>query len=183
MPVFVTVAYDFDLALLFVENDVRRNPEGQPTPIACLSIQETPTVGQKVVVAGFPGSSNRVDVDEETGKVKAVGLAMVVNEGEIVEMYPVMRDTGIAFYPCIQTDIDIEPGHSGGPAFCKETLSVVGINSTGGVAGYGMLSWVGKALDAEMTIPRGLTIGDREVPAGGVITLRKLGAAGLITIY
>ena len=53
LPVFVSVAYDFDLAVLFVENDVRRNPEGQPKPIACLSIQETPTVGQKVVVAGF----------------------------------------------------------------------------------------------------------------------------------
>jgi hypothetical protein len=58
-----------------------------------------------------------------------------VNEGEITELHPIMRDLGHGFFPCLQTSADIRPGHSGGPALCRETLSVVGIKSIGGIAG------------------------------------------------
>jgi hypothetical protein len=46
-----------------------------------------------------------------------------------------------------------------------------------------MLSWVGKALDAEMMITKGLIVAGREVPAGGSVTLRDLAAAGLIHVF
>ena len=102
---------------------------------------------------------------EEDGKrTFSVGLSLVVNEGEITHLYPVMRDFGLAFYPCLQTDIDIAPGHSGGPAICKETLSIVGINSIGGI-GDGLVSWVGKAFDVELVTPLGLTIAEETVKA------------------
>jgi len=154
LPPFVSVAYDFDLAVIFSPNDLRRNAEGQASPIPVLTIQETPVIGQKIEVAGFPGANHRIDVTDEGGqRTTAIGLTMIVNEGEIVELHPVMRDAGIAFYPCIQTTVNILPGHSGGPAFCKETLNVVGINSTGGFTDYGMISWIGKALDADRRIP------------------------------
>lgn len=149
----VIMTLDFDLAVLSVADDKRRNPEGQESPIACFSLIEKPHVGQKIAVAGYPGESNRLTITEEGGMPKySFGLSLIVNEGVITELHPVMRDLGHAFFPCLQTTADIRPGHSGGPAFCKETLSVVGVNSIGGIEG-GMVSWVGNALDAELSHP------------------------------
>jgi hypothetical protein len=45
-----------------------------------------------------------------------------------------------------------------------------------------MLSWIGKAFDAEMAIPQGLIIAGKEVAAGSSVTLRNLAEAGLIQI-
>jgi hypothetical protein len=183
LPSFVTVAYDFDVAVLFAPNDRRRNPSGQPMPIAALSIQETPTIGQHIEVAGFPGAHQRIETTGEgVDRLTSIGLSMIVNEGEITKLHDIMRDSGLAWFPCMETTVDILPGHSGGPALCKETLSVVGINSTGGFPGYGVVSWIGKALDVEMVIAQGLIIADKEVPAGDSVTLRDLAKAHFIQI-
>jgi hypothetical protein len=179
----VIMTLDFDLAVLLVKDDKRRNPTGQPCPIACFSLIEKPYVGQKVAVAGFPGAANNFEVSEAGVEPRfSIKLSMVVNEGEITDLHPVMRDVGHGFFPCLQTDIDIAPGHSGGPAICKETLSVAGINSIGGIAG-GLVSWAGKAFDAELVTPVGLTIGGETVSAGDSTTLRKMAEAGLIQIF
>lgn len=178
----VIMALDFDLAVLFIEDDKRRNPDGKKGPIACFSLIETPHVGQEVAVAGFPGESNKLGITEDGGEPKSsFGLSLAVNEGEVTELYPVMRDSGHAFFPCLKTSADIRPSHSGGPAFCRETLSIVGINSIGGIAAS-MISWVGKALDAELVTPIGLTIGGQTVKAGGAMTLRTLADARVIRI-
>lgn len=179
----VLMTLDFDLAVLLVRDDERRNPDGKEAPIVCFSLIETPHVGQKIAVAGFPGECNKLAMTEDNGKRRYLfALSLVVNEGEITELYPVMRDLGHAFFPCVQTNADILPGHSGGPAFCMETLSVIGINSIGGVSGS-MISWVGKALDAELVTPIGLTIGTQAVNAGEATTLRSMANAGCIRIY
>ena len=179
----VVICLDFDLAVLLVENDNRRNPDGKESPIAYFSLIETPHVGQKIAVAGFPADRNKLEITKDGGSPKiAFAVSLVVNEGEITELHPVMRDLGHAFFPCLQTNADIRPGHSGGPAFCRETLSVVGINSIGGISGS-VISWVGKALDAELVTPIGLTIGSQTVDIGGATTLRNMAKAGCIQIY
>ncbi len=140
-------------------------------------------MGQKIAVAGFPGESNELTTTEAGEKSKySIGLSLVVNEGEIVKLHPDMRNLGHAFFPCLETTADIRPGQSGGPAFCMETLSVVGINSIGGIGG-GLVSWVGKALDAELVTPIGLTLGGQRLEPGEGTTLRKMGEAGQIKIY
>ncbi|WP_373650313.1 trypsin-like peptidase domain-containing protein [Schlesneria sp. DSM 10557] len=179
----VLMTLDFDLAVLLVRDDARRNLDGERTPIPCLSLIENPHIGQKIAVAGYPGAKNKFKLTEVDGKPKVnFGVSLVVNEGEITDLYPIMRDVGPAFFPCLQTDIDIAPGQSGGPAFCKETLSVVGINSIGGIGG-GLVSWAGKAFDAELLTPIGLTIGGKSLNAGEATTLRELAEAGMIQIF
>lgn len=179
----IMMALDFDLAVLIVADDKRRNADGQEAPISCFSLIETPHIGQAISVAGFPGECNELAINESGEKPQfSIGLSLVVNEGIVSELHPIMRDLGHAFFPCLQTTADILPGHSGGPAFCRETLSVVGISSIGGIAGS-MISWVGKALDAELVTPIGLTIGGKTLNAGGATTLRKIAEAGCIRIY
>jgi hypothetical protein len=149
----------------------------------CFSLIEHPRVGQKISVAGFPGANNKFEVTSKEGTPhSSLGLALVVNEGTITDLHHEMRDAGHAFFPCLQTDINIASGQSGGPAFCRETLSVVGINSIGGIAG-GVVSWVGKALDAELKTPIALTIGGQSVGAGGSTSLRQMAAAGLLQVF
>src|SRR5438309_9004671 len=53
----VMMKLDFELAVLIVADDKRRNPEGQAAPIACSSFIETPRVGQRIAVAGLPGET------------------------------------------------------------------------------------------------------------------------------
>ena len=195
-PNYVIFGFDHDFALLFVwkDNDLRRNSAGARVPIAGLNLQEHPTMGQSIIVAGFPRAGNRYDVSGMTAKqILEDGLTMVVNEGTITEFHPEMRDSGIGYFPCMNTSVTIQKGHSGGPAMCKDTLDVVGINSIGGIGvlgDRGLISWIGKFLDIELDLP--MINGDPPIQgtftAGGrkimpPVTLRRLAEEGLIRIH
>tara|TARA_E500000305_G_scaffold111956_2_gene130359 strand:- start:108327 stop:109259 length:933 start_codon:yes stop_codon:yes gene_type:complete len=179
----IIMTLDFDMAVLFVKDDKRLNSDGNISPIALWPLIETPGLDQKVLIAGFPEAHQKLIV---RGKGKSqkleIGLSLVINKGEITEMHPEMHNLGNAFFPCLRTNAEIESGHSGGPAICVKTGGIIGINSTGGISG-GIISWVGKAFDAELITPIGLKIGSESVDAGESTTLRKMAEAGTINIY
>jgi hypothetical protein len=58
----VVMSLDFDLAVLFVKHDKRRNPAGEVSPIPCFSLIEKPHLGQKIAVAGSLASTISLSV-------------------------------------------------------------------------------------------------------------------------
>lgn len=176
---------DDDLALLFLHDDKRRNSCNQRQPISVLPIVENPMEGDEIIVAGFPGRTNRFDIGVVDGKLQGrVGLGLVASEGTISRLHPVKRDEGQCFYPCIETTASMLNGHSGGPAISKASSGVAGVNSAGGqhMPGYSVLSWTGKALDWDFELPFDLTLGEQVVAAGQPVSLRRMAEAGVVHI-
>ena len=185
----VVVFLDHDLALIFLHDDKRRNVRGERSPITCLPIVEKPNIGEEITVAGFPGKNNKLKIEVKNGKIEgAIGLGLVASSGEITAKHIDKRDDAKCFYPCFETTACMLSGHSGGPAISVESWGVVGVNSTGfdsesgGAIEYSVVSWIGKALDAEFVLPFDVTLGKREVTAGENISLRLMAEYEVIRI-
>jgi hypothetical protein len=186
---YVVIFYDYDLAIIFLHEDERRNIDGERMPIACLPIIEEPKVGEKFTLVGFPGKNNRIKVEVRDGElVGEAWLGLVASSGEITAKHEVKRDEAKCFYPCLETTACMLSGHSGGPAISTDSLGVLGVNSTGfdaedgSVIEYSVVSWMGKALDAEFALPYEMTLGKRKVKAGENISLRVMAECDVIKI-
>ena len=175
---------DDDLALLFLHDDKRRNKHGDIAPIGCLPITESPSVGEKVTVTGFPARNHRIKIEQKDRLVDfSAWLGLVESSGEICKLNTVKRDNAVCFFPCIETTARMAAGHSGGPAISIDTGGVIGVNSTGlESTAYSVVSWIGKALDHEFTLPFAVQAGDCDIAPGRVVSLRLLAKRGLLQI-
>jgi hypothetical protein len=168
-----------DVAFLVSANDCRgRN---QPR----LSIIESPAKGDDILVVGYPGSHNSMQVVGGDAPELSFDLALVDSAGKIEEAFPVMRDPLLAFYPCFSTSASMRSGQSGGPVIDMDKMGVVGVNSRSieGEDNYCIASWLGMALDVSF----GFDNVEFRNDSGEVIpvkktTLRLLAEHGVVTI-
>lgn len=170
----LTIFFDQDIAFLII-TDEHTSRFGFSHPSA-IPIMELPKVGMPVRIIGCPKEGH---FENET----KIGFAFVESVGVITEKHPEKRDNGFYWFPCFETNASMGPGHSGGPVLNTSNYSVMGINSGSLGSDYSVISWIGKALDLEFSIP-GLNIttlkGDK-IPFQS-ISLRKLENHGLTTI-
>lgn len=176
----LTICYEHDLALMFVVNDYR----GRRGPF--LPIIENPCVGMPVKIVGFPGFSNTLafPTGEEEQADFTLDLALVESDGNIAALHPDKREAPLGWFPCIETSAPMRSGHSGGPALCRQTLGVVGVNShSPSWEDSSKISWLGKALDVVFDFHDVVFQNEagRSVPLQNT-TLRKLAQQGIIQL-
>lgn len=168
-----------DVAFLFAANDHRGRSRPQ------LSIIESPSIGDDIVVVGYPGSHNAMQVVGGDAPDLSFDLALVDSVGKIEEEFATGRDKHLAFYPCFSTSASMRSGQSGGPVIDMDKMGVVGVNSRSidGEDNYCIVSWLGRTLD----VPFGFDDVEFRNYKGDNIplkntTLRKLSEHGVVSI-
>jgi hypothetical protein len=71
-----------------------------------------PAVGERISAFGYP----KTDVDASQGALN-ITLNPYTSVGEVTEIFPVKRDSGLLRFPCYSTNARFEHGMSGGPIF------------------------------------------------------------------
>lgn len=87
-----------------------------------------PPVGSHVVMLGFPKTEINI-----SGELWNIDVKYVMQEGTVTDVFEQKRDSGMYSFPCFSIDKPVDPGFSGGPAFCDSRLC--GVVSGGSVAG------------------------------------------------
>jgi hypothetical protein len=104
-------------------------------------LEEIPELGLPVIHARVPEAGERLTVlgfREMTmaSREKYGGLVLLQSTGRITTVYRAGRDTVLLPNPCLEVDIDVLGGMSGGPAF-DESGKLVGIASSSVGTGEG----------------------------------------------
>jgi len=86
-----------------------------------------PPVGSHVVVLGFPKTEIEI-----WGELWKINVKYVMQEGTVADVFEQKRDSGMYSFPCFSIDKPVDPGFSGGPAFCDARLC--GVVSGGSLA-------------------------------------------------
>lgn len=92
------------------------------TPTLCLA---PPSLGDRIASFGYMKSHANAENQKITWYVEGV-----TSVGTVKEVYPLGRDKVMLPFPCFRTNMRIEGGMSGGPAF-DDNGQLIGINCSG----------------------------------------------------
>lgn len=130
----VSYSQEGDTAALTLHPDV-----DAPSPAQMGLTFRLPQVGESVAILGYPDLEGRVVTDSEGNVVRPKSLhinaSLRASSGTVLAAYRDGRDRGAAPYPCIESDIPLPGGMSGGPAlFSGQEARERDFVAVGGVA-------------------------------------------------
>lgn len=128
-----------------------------------------PSIGTKLTTYAYP------DVSERRYKsVLHMSIAPHHYDGEVLDIFPLKRDSVMINFPCMRTSIHLHGGASGGPVINAATGTVVGVNTSSfsGATNESYVALINPIIDMQFPILRGA----KDIPS--LTTLRELSLQG-----
>jgi len=122
-----------------------------------------PKPGENILGFGYYGmKAHTAQHDSDNQIVVQYSQETAFTRGQIVEVYPVARDSGMLSFPCFHTDARFESGMSGGPIF-NEAGNICGVICSAmppveddpRYISYGSLIWPAMGISIEATLHKG----------------------------